>query len=172
MNKLFALSLATAISVSVLAIPLSSKEAPSSIVVMPVPSQEVFVERVSEDLERQLNRNTGIRNDVSGEGIAIVRFVRDTEGSPAEIRMMRRTGNSGLDRLAIQAVRRLSTLEAVPEGVGPGQIFQANIVFANTDHDFAKLSDQLAREEAARIAASPEEHAVFAFGSAPSRPTS
>ncbi|MBX7539438.1 energy transducer TonB [Qipengyuania sphaerica] len=168
MNKIVALTIATALSATVLAGPVFSQ----NIVVTPATSHEAFVTKVSDDLNRQLNRRGGIDRNVNGDGIAIVRFERDASGDPANVRMMRKSGRTSLDRIALKSVRRLSSLDVVPSGVTAEQTYQANIIFATSHASKDDLERQLAREEAARIASSPAERHVFAFGSAPSRPTS
>lgn len=168
MNKLFSLTFATALSAAVLAAPLMAQ----SIVVTPNPTYDVFVERVTDDLERQINRSAGAAGLPDVSGITIVRFQRGEDGKPHKLSVTRKSGDRKLDRFAMRSVQRLSSLGAVPIGVEDDQIYQANIIFARSTKDGDRLSARLAQEEAARIASSPAERQVFAFGSAPSRPTS
>lgn len=168
MNKLISFTLATAVSAALLAQPVLSQ----NIVVTPAISHEQFVETVSKDLDRKLKAATYGRNAPRGEGITIVRFSRDASGDTADVSLYRASGNRRLDRAAMRAVGRLTSLDRVPSGVEADQIYQANIVFASDRIAARHLQDQLATEEAARIAAGADERKVFAFGSAAARPTS
>lgn len=168
MKILPTISLALALSASAASAPLSSQ----NIVVTPVPSHEEFVETVTRDLNDQLTSAARLSGDLSGKGITIVRFRRDSEGKPDDVSLIRRSGRSSLDHIALRAVRRLRSLDMVPSGVEDDQIFQANIIFAESKGQLARLSEKLAKEENARLASSRKERRVFALGSVPSRPTS
>lgn len=168
MNKLFVLTLATAASAVFLAQPLLSQ----NIVVTPQISQQEFVEKVSRDLNRQLKAASRVETVPNGEGISIVRFTRDSQGDAANVKIYRASGKGGFDRIAMRAVKRLRSLDTLPAGAGSGQVYQANIIFAETWWDAEDLKQQLAAEEATRLASSPSERQVFAFGSAGSRPKS
>ena len=166
MNKAIILTLATACSALLLAEPLSSQ----SIVVTPEVSREAFVERVSQDLDRQLERASRL-NEPHGNGIAIVRFTRDAEGDADDVQIYRKSGKFGLDRIAVRAVNRLDSLDRVPAGTPRSQVYQANIIFARSKQDLTRLAGQLAAEEAARLARGEDTH-VFAFGSVAAPPSS
>lgn len=166
MNKIFALSLATALSAAVLAVPASSQ-----IVVTPTAQVDQMVERVSRDLDRQLDRSADFRGVTTGNGIIIVRFERDAAGSPQNIRYYRKSGDSRLDRVAVHAVRSLRTLDDVPASLADDQVYQANIVFADNRRSKDELFQQLAEEEAARIASSPAERRILALGAVASGKT-
>ena len=169
MNKFVSLTIATALSATLLAQPVLSQ----NIVVTPGTSQEQFVEDVSRDLNRQLKRASWGRQDASGEGIAIVRFTRSSQGEADNVSIYRGSGRRNLDRVAMRAVSRLNSLGRVPAGVGSDQVYQANIVFADDFYTGEKLRAELAEMEAARMASTdPAERMVFAFGSAAARPTS
>ena len=160
MNKLLTLSLALACSAVMLAEPVSSQ----SIIVSPTISHDQFVEKVSQNLDRQLRRVLSW-NGTYGQGIAIVRFSRDSEGAPENVTLYRKSGNSTLDRKAARAVRGLDSLGIVPAGVQDDQVFQANIVFASNERDRAILIQRLDTMERDRIAAARDDEHVFAFGS-------
>ena len=166
MNKAIILTLATACSALLLAEPLSSQ----SIVVTPEVSREAFVERVSQDLDKQLERAARL-NEPHGNGIAIVRFTRDAEGGADDVRIYRASGKFGIDRIAMRAVNRLDSLDRVPAGTPRNQVYQANIIFARSKQELARLAGQLAAEEAARLAQGEDAH-VFAFGSVAAPPSS
>lgn len=168
MYKLISLTLATAASAAFLAQPLLSQ----NIIVTPQISHQEFVEKVSQDLNRQLRAAAQMDTVPDGEGISIVRFTRDSEGDAANVKIYRASGKGGFDRIAKRAVNRLRSLDSLPAGAGSDQVYQANVIFAETWWDAEDLEQQLAAEEATRLASSPTERQVFAFGSAGSRPKS
>lgn len=168
MNRIIALALAAAASAAMLAQPALSQ----NIIVTPEVSHQEFVEKVSRDLNLQLETASRVQTVPSGGGISIVRFTRDSEGDAADVKIYRASGKAGFDQIAMRAVKRLHSLDSVPAGVGSAQIYQANIIFAETRWDAEDLEEQLAAEEVTRIASSPSEREVFAFGSAGSRPKS
>ena len=166
MNKVLTLALATACSALMLAEPLSSQP----ITVTPEVSHQAFIEKVSEDLDRQLERASRF-NEPYGNGITIVRFTRDAQGDPENVRLYRKSGKHGLDRVAERAVKGLGSLDRVPAGATDDQVYQANIIFATTERNQARLTEQLIAEETARLARGKDRN-VFAFGAATARPTS
>lgn len=168
MYKLFALALATAASATMLAQPVFSQ----NIVVTPDVQHQEFVEKVSRDLDRQLRVAARLENAPNGEGISIVRFSRASDGVADNVKLYRASGKRGFDRIAMKAVSRLRSLDRAPDGVGQNQVYQANIIFAEDGRGADELRQQLAAEEAARIASGPSEGTVLAFGSAATRPTS
>ena len=170
MNKLFALSLAAATSAVFLAQPVMSEDS-TNIVVTPAASHTQFFESVSRDLDRQLNRPSAVDRHVYGDGITIVRFTR-SGGKTDDVTIYRASGKRSLDRVAMRAVGRLRSLDNAPAGIGPDQVYQANIIFASDDRTAKKLGEQLAQEEAARLASGPEERTILAFGSAAASPSS
>ena len=168
MYKILALALATTVSAALLAEPVLSQ----NIVVTPDVSHQEFVEKVTRDLDRQLDRTNDFGYQPSGEGIVIVRFTRANDGSVSDVRLYRKSGKRAFDRISLKAVSRLRSLVSLPAGLGPDQIYQANIIFAEDGWGIYQLEQQLAADEKARRASSPLERKVFAFGSAGSHPTS
>lgn len=168
MYKILALALATAVSAALLAEPVFSQ----NIVVTPEVTHQEFVEKVSRDLDRQLDRTDVFGFQPNGEGISIVRFTRASDGSVSNVKLYRKSGKRAFDQISMKAVSRLRSLDALPSGVGPDQVYQANIIFAEDSWGVRDLEQKLAGEEAARRASAPSERKVFAFGSAASRPTS
>lgn len=160
MNKLFAISLATAVSAAVLAVPATSQ-----IVVTPSAPVEQMVKKVSRDLDRQLDRTADQSNLHGGNGIAIVRFERDESGDPTNARIYRASGDPRIDRVSVSAVSRLRSLREVPGSLSDDQIYQANIIFADNRRAMEELKVELAEFEAARLASSPAERKVIALGS-------
>lgn len=168
MYKILALALATAVSAALLAEPVLSQ----NIVVTPDTQNREFVETVSRDLDRQLSVAARLGDAPNGEGISIVRFTRDNDGDAANVKLYRASGKRGFDRIAMKAVSRLRSLDSAPPSVDRDQMYQANIIFAENRWGADRLRQQLAAEEAARLASGPSERMVLAFGSAGTRPTS
>ncbi|QZD93935.1 energy transducer TonB [Qipengyuania gelatinilytica] len=159
MNKLFAISLATAVSAAILAVPATSQ-----IVVTPSVPVEQAVKKVSRDFDRQINRIADRSNVHTGNGIAIVRFERDEEGDPANARIYRASGDKRIDRVSVRAVSGLRSLDTFPTALGEDQVFQANIIFADNRRSMEELTQELAALEEARLARGPEEREVIALG--------
>lgn len=165
MNKLAILAISAAVTASVLAVPLASQD----IVVVPQ-SHANFVAQVSKDLDRQLARiHFDPREDATG--IAKVRFQASPDGRATQVEIYQRSGSGQLDSAARRAVRGLTNLTPLPYGSEDGQVIQANIVVAGSRQEMQRLTSRLSREEAARIARSPQERAVLALTLAP-RPVS
>ncbi len=166
MTKLSMITLSTVLTASLLAAPLAAKQ---NIVVSASP-HDTFVTEVSADLDRQLDRiQPGLRWEPSG--IVQVRFRTGGDGRAHKISTFRTSGDGRLDREAIRAVERLTSLASRPELISPGRTMQVNIIVASTNSRFERLSKLLARHEAARIAQSPREQAVLAL-TMTARPTS
>ncbi len=127
-----------------------------------VSAEAAAIEQVSRDLDRNLLRAEWPRRQATGEGLAIVRFQRDADGRPVNVEMYRRSGSSGVDRLARRAVAGLGRSAPLPAIGGTGQIFQANIIVAYSEAEFTELSTRLAKLEKTRLA-DPRERAVFAL---------
>jgi len=136
---------------------------------VPATSQDIVVsadtaaaEAVSRDLDRKLATADSPRPQQLGEGVAIVRFERGADGLPANVEIYRRSGNFAVDRLARRAVSRLGRSAPLPETGIAGQIYQANIIVANSVKSHSELADELAKMEQIRLA-NPRERSVFAF---------
>ena len=159
MNKRTILALAMAVTIATP--PLAAQN-----IVVSSGVYDNFVTEVSRELDIQLDR---IRPAPRWEpsGIAQVRFRTGSDGRAHDISTYRRSGDGRLDREAIRAVERLTSLASQPELVKPGRMVQVNIIVASTRSQFDRLSKRLARDEAARIASSPREKAVLALSMAP-----
>ena len=165
MNKLAIFTIPAALAVTAIAVPLASQE----IVVSPR-SDTTFVTEVSRDLDEQLNR-IRLAPHWDASGISKVRFQAGPDGKAVHVKTYEGSGNGALDRVARKAVSRLTSLNPMPYGSEQGQVIQANIIVASTHSQLERLSRRLAREEAARIARSPDERKVLALTLAP-RPVS
>ena len=160
MTHLKLLAVGALVSGAVFAAPLASQQ----ILVTPDEgSVDRYVEEVSHDLDTALSRVIISAQRVRG-GTAKVRFNADEDGDATNITLYERSGDPHVDRAAMRAVRRLTSLPDFPKGVPDTQVIQANIVLATTDSQRKMLLRDLAREEAARLASSnPKERAVLAL---------
>lgn len=158
MNRIAKLTLASALAVSALAVPVQSQE----IVVTSERSVDKFVEEVSSDLTRKLGR-AYISPRTNPSGFAIVRFECGANGKPENITLYRGSRDREVNRIAQRAVGRLGSLHPLPGDLRDGQLLQANIVIANSEDGYARLAEQLRRSEEARMASAPGSRPVLAF---------
>lgn len=131
-----------------------------------VSAESAAVEQISRDLDRNLIAADRPLRQATGEGIAMVRFQRGADGRPVNVEMYHRSGSSSVDRLARRAVSGLGRSTPLPALGGRSQIFQANVIVANSEREFENLSDKLAKIEKTRLS-DPRERAVFAFTASP-----
>ncbi|MFC4295715.1 energy transducer TonB [Novosphingobium tardum] len=106
----------------------------------------------SNGMTDKINRNLDFPYEASertADGIVSVAFRCSDEGLPAALKVVRKSGDSRLDRAALRAISRVSTMHPLPVGVGPGQKFQANIIFASSqgeyDRQLRKLRTDVAK---------------------------
>lgn len=150
----------TALAGALLAVAVAAPATSQGIVVS---AETSTLDLVSRDLDRQLLRTEWPRRQATGEGLAMVRFHRGADGRPTDVTLYRKSGRHDVDRLALRAVSGLGRNAALPVTGGAGQVFQANIILANSDSAHAALADDLVRLEQARLA-DPRERSVLAFG--------
>lgn len=154
-------------------LPLLALAAAFSLTTVPANSQDIVVsaeaaalDLVSRDLDRNLLRAEWPRSRTTGEGLVMVRFYRGADGRPTEVKLYRASGRRDVDRLALRAVSALGRSASLPAIGGSGQVFQANVILANSIDAHAALEGRLARLEQARLA-DPRERSVLAFGGTP-----
>ncbi|MFW2349825.1 energy transducer TonB family protein [Qipengyuania sp.] len=154
-------------------LPLFALGAALSLTAVPASSQNIVVsadtaaiDLVSRDLDRTLLRAEWPRPRTTGEGLVMVRFQRGADGRPAQVTLYRASGRQDVDRLALRAVAALGRSAPLPAIGGAGQVFQANVILANSGRTHASLQGQLVRLEQARLA-DPRERSVLAFGGTP-----
>jgi TonB family protein len=147
MQRRLTSGLAAVLLTTSMALPLASQE----ITVTPKSrNAQTFVAEVSHALDRELDRiYISPRQNV--RGIAQVRFQIDEEGHPVNASLFHRSGGSDVGRVALRAVRGLGAVGQLPSGHPADQIVQANIIFADSTHDLARLKTRLARIEATRM---------------------
>ena len=154
MRKTICIALVCALSIP--ATPALSKNEPI------VVSAESVGVSVSRDLNRQLEYAARFGLYHHGDGYVMLRFHRGDDGKPENITFYRRSGSSGVDRLARAAVRRLGSRGGLPETGIANQPFQANIVLATSQLSHDRLAAELERAELNRLASAPGERAVIA----------
>jgi TonB family protein len=147
----------------VLALAFAATAAPAISKNQPIVVSAASVEaKVSRDLDRQLENAARTARYDHGDGYAMVRFTRGADGRPENISFYRRSGVSGVDRLARTAVKRLGLNGGLPDTGVANQPFQANIVLATSQPAFERLAADLGRAERQRLASSAGERAVVA----------
>lgn len=89
-----------------------------------------FSERVSADAGRSLAQSTTVESAPARSGTATIAFAANPNGTSRLVTLTRSSGNAGLDRQAMRAVRRLSSLSPMPATWGPDQRFSMTVLFA------------------------------------------
>lgn len=158
MNRKALLTIASALAAATLVAPVQSQD----IVVTSERSLDRFVEDVSANLDSELERaHIPLRSDPNG--YAIVRFECGADGKPRNVTLFRRARDADVNRMARQAVGRLSSLHPLPRDLRDGQVIQANVVIARSEDHYQRLAAELSRSEAKRIASSESERRVVAL---------
>lgn len=135
----------------------------SDIVVSSGRSIEKFVDDVSRELDRYLSRATLMVGPVYDSGLAQVLFKAGPDGRADQIRMYNKDRNDTVNRIAKFAVSRIHSLDPPPAGAREDQVYLANIIIARDDADFRRLSQELNRREAHRLAATNGDGRILAF---------
>ena len=133
-------------------------------------SHVTFVNSVAKSLDRELNRlSLPMQQRFGMSGYARVRFVTGDDGTARNVELYDRRGGSWVETAALRAVGRMKNLSAAPV---PGQLVQANIIFANSDAQADGIERKLQEAEAIRIAsARADDPPVLALNFSP-RPRS
>lgn len=110
----------------------------------------------TKSLERQLRRAVHSNSPQTNEGVVRVNFRCSEDGTPSEVALANSSGHGDLDRAALRAVRGISTLHPLPQGIPHDQRFAALILFANDqlsyNRQMAVLRENAARENASLAA--------------------
>ncbi|WP_052768859.1 TonB family protein [Aurantiacibacter marinus] len=127
-----------------------------NILVQPTSEDARFATRLSRQLDTNLSRYSfPLRLDPTG--IVRVRFIANGAGVAENMTIVGESGSNQLDRAALWAVRRLDNISPPHmAGFSEGRVIQANIVFAQSERQAARLFAQLEREETARMALARE----------------
>lgn len=158
MKKLLLVAFATSLAMS----PTGIHAQQDGIVVSSGRSVDNFVEDVSRDLDRQLNRFDVTSPRQQETGLAQVLFECGPDGKPTNIRLYKKSGFwTGLK--ARRVVSKIRSLHPLPQGVTHDQLYMANIIIADSPREFEKLSEELKQLEQQRIASSKGDRKIFAF---------
>ncbi len=158
MKKLLFVAIATSLALTSTGMQAQTDD----IVVSSDRSVNKFVEAVSRDLDRSLNRFS--RSSFNeGTGVAQVLFECGPDGKPTNIKMYSRAGDVGVSRQARRAVANIRSLHPLPQGLTNDQLFLANIIIAKDSRQFNELSEELNERETNRIAAAKGDRKIFAF---------
>jgi hypothetical protein len=158
MKKILFVAIATSLAL----FPAGIQAQHDEIVVSSGRSVDNFVEDVSHDLDRQINRRSLRSYQMQETGVAQVLFECGPDGKPTNITMYNKSG-PGIGRLARRAVSGIRSLHPLPKGVTNDQLYLANIIIANDPRQFDKLSNELNQREEQRIAAAKGDRKIFAF---------
>lgn len=126
-------------------------------------SVDQFVEDVSTNLDRLLNRSSLTDMPVMGTGFAQVLFQSGPDGKPINISFYRKDDDVGVNRLAARAVSKIGSMYPLPSGISEDQQYLVNIIVARDYLEYLNLSEDLDRSERARLAASTDSHKILAF---------
>lgn len=158
MRKLFFVTLVASLAI----LPTGIQARQDSIVVSSGRSIKTFVEDVSRDLNRELSRVDIVAPRQQESGVAQVLFECGPDGKPINVRLYNKSGYwTGLE--ARRVVSKIRSLHPLPQGLTHDQLFLANIIIAESPHEFRKLSEKMNRLEKQRLASSSGERKVFAF---------
>lgn len=152
-----------AIAASLALTPTGMQAQTNDIVVSSNRSVNNFVESVSRDLDRSLNRFSRSTFNQTGTGVAQVLFECGPDGKPTNIKMYSRAGDVGVNRQARRAVANIRSLHPLPRGIDQDQLYLANIIIASDARQFDELSEELNERETNRIAAAKGDRKIFAF---------
>lgn len=155
---------ATFTALSLLAAPLAA-QAPAmdkGIVVTPSSEIEIWVQKVSADLNGKLKRQIASPRETRS-GVVQVSFQCDERGNPSNIAVFSNTGGNALKTHGINAVQRLESLHPLPDGTKVGQKFLANIIYADSAEEAERLHTRLMGMERRRLASSGEERTFLAL---------
>lgn len=123
-----------------------------NILVQPISADERYAAQVAQKLDTNLSRYSfPLRS--APTGIVRVQFVANGAGDAEDMTVIGESGSNQLDRAALWAIGRLDNI--VPPGVAEyadGRVIQANIVFAHSERQAARLLHRLEQEESARMA--------------------
>ncbi|WP_196793197.1 energy transducer TonB family protein [Erythrobacter litoralis] len=144
--------------------PAIAGSAQEDIVVSPSGAMQEWRADVGRDLGRNLVLAERWAKHNPDSGIVQVRFTLDADGRPSDMTTYRSSGSVATDRAARWAVRRLSQFDEAPTQFAAGQVFQANIIFAENTAQHDKLEQKLAYLERTRLARGGGERGVIALG--------
>jgi TonB family protein len=110
--------------------PMASHTTPGKLVTM-----AEWNERMHRILAKELHYPSPIMGLRPGSGTVSVKFNCSDSGRPDKVSLLKTSGDTLLDRAALNAVRRMASLHPLPTGFQPSQKFVALVVFANDPND-------------------------------------
>lgn len=127
------------------------------------PEVRVWSDDVTDKLDRRLDAARPIRALDPATGIVQVRFSRDDNGRPRDVRVYRSAAPHSAKAMAMRAVRNLRDLPPLPSTYAQSNDILANLVFANSEEHLEDLSRKLRAWETERLARSPSNVRVLAL---------
>ena len=109
---------------------------PQDIVVTAQPSVIIeWAARVGGDIGRHMAfPREALGQDVGG-GVVRVQFRGSETGKPSDVMIKTSSGSRQLDAAGARAVRRIATLNPLPDGIAPDQKYEAVLLFAASEQD-------------------------------------
>ena len=146
------LMFAAAASAAILAAPVTAGQDDGIVVTSPTAMTEWKTD-MNAQLDRQLIRSDGYRNQALLSAIVQIRFTLDEAGKPTNLQTLHHSGSRRAARVAKMAVRNLRGFDRAPVTGASDATYQANLVFARNPNEGETLKAELADLERARLAA-------------------
>lgn len=125
-------------------------------VVVTAPTLEQWSAKMARELERNIDYPPPYHGRQYSEGVTRIRFACSETGAPAELSVLRSSGDRRLDKAALRAVGRIKTMHPLPAGITHDQRYAAVILFA---------ASELSRDEQMRALMKEPETRRLAAGS-------
>ena len=152
MKTLVHLTFAAAASAAILAAPVTAGQDAGIVVTSPAALTEWKAD-MNAQLDRQMIRSDGYRNQALLSAIVQIRFTLDEAGKPTNLQTLHHSGSRRAARVAKMAVRNLRGFDRAPVTGASDATYQANLVFARNPNEGETLKAELADLERARLAA-------------------
>lgn len=131
-------ALRTALPLAMLVVPFSFAEArmPGQEITVTAPSEtrvENWTARVGQAIDARMRYPARLGTAPDPEGVVDVTFMCSEDGTPTRVALARTSGSNRLDRAGLRAVEGLKSLHPLPDGIGAGQVYRAQLLFAVDD---------------------------------------
>ncbi|WP_159871577.1 energy transducer TonB [Novosphingobium sp. 9U] len=97
-----------------------------------------------------LNKGLRVRDDLGSlgpsQGIVAVKFNCSESGAPADVKLLKSSGNREYDFATIRAVRRIASLHPLPLGLRHDQKYVVRMLFANSESGARQKIAEMRRE--------------------------
>lgn len=117
-------------------------------------SVQQWSSRIASSLDRKLTYPTPIGRADYAHGVVKIKFHCSESGLPDGVALARSSRSTVLDNAALRAVRGITTLHPLPDGVDHDRPLEAWIVFADNAKDVARMTKSLEKEAALALAQS------------------